>query len=77
MNEMSDYTPFERLGVRNGLNRVVGPFVSRMEQELTEAILSIKDREVPNVDLCLRRLEMISKLLSEVKGEQQKWNEEL
>ncbi len=74
---MSDYTPFERLGVRNGLNRVVSPFVEKIEQELIEATLSIKDREVPNVDLCLRRLERISKLLFEMKREQMKWNEEI
>ena len=72
-----DLTPFERLGVRNAVNRIVGPFVEKVEHELEEMRLSIEGREEPNYELYLRRLRMVVRLVKDLKKEQERWNEEV
>ena len=73
---MSDYTPFERLGVRNGLNKVVCPFVEGARSNLVEAKLCL-DRPEPNVAMALRRLKNLETLVENLEAARTKWNEEL
>jgi hypothetical protein len=73
---MDEYTTFEKIGIRNGLNKVVGPFIEKMRGELMEGRMSL-DREEPNVELCLRRIRQMEKLVYQLEQEQEKWNMEL
>ena len=72
---MSEYTTFEKIGIRNEVNRVVCPFVEQMERVLVELKLSL-DREEPNVKMGLRRVEEMSRLIGRLELDRRKWNQE-
>ncbi len=74
---MSDLTPFEKIGIRNGLNKVICPFVLRMGRDIVEARLCLENRDTPNVEMCLRRLRDLEKLVDGLEKERIRWNEEL
>lgn len=72
---MSEYTVFEKIGIRNEVNKLVCPFVEEMERTMVELRLSL-DREEPNVRMGLRRVEEMSKLIGKLELSRRKWNQE-
>ena len=72
---MSEYSTFEKIGIRNEVNKVVCPFVEQMERVMVELRLSL-DREEPNVVMGLRRVEEMKKLVGELESNRRKWNQE-
>jgi hypothetical protein len=72
---MSEYTTFEKIGIRNEVNKILCPFVEQMERVMVELRLSL-DREEPNVRMGLRRVEEMSKLIGKLELSRKKWNQE-
>ena len=72
---MSEYSTFEKIGIRNEVNKVVCPFVEQMERVMVELRLSL-DREEPNVEMGLRRVEEMSRLIGRLELDRRKWNQE-
>jgi hypothetical protein len=72
---MSEYSTFEKIGIRNEVNKVVCPFVEQMERVMVELRLSL-DREEPNVEMGLRRVEEMKKLVGKLESNRRKWNQE-
>lgn len=72
---MSEYSTFEKIGIRNEVNKVVCPFVEQMERVIVELRLSL-DREEPNVEMGLRRVEEMKKLVGKLESNRRKWNQE-
>ena len=72
---MSEYSTFEKIGIRNEVNKVVCPFVEQMERVMVELRLSL-DREEPNVEMGLRRVEEMKKLVGKLESDRRKWNQE-
>ena len=72
---MSEYSTFEKIGIRNEVNKVVSPFVEQMERVMVELRLSL-DREEPNVEMGLRRVEEMKKLVGKLESNRRKWNQE-
>ena len=70
---MSEYSTFEKIGIRNEVNKVVCPFVEQMERVMVELRLSL-DREEPNVEMGLRRVEEMKKLVGKLESNRRKWN---
>lgn len=72
---MSEYSTFEKIGIRNEVNRIVCPFIEQIERVVVELRLSL-DREEPNVVMGLRRVEEMSKLIGKLELNRKKWNQE-
>jgi len=72
---MIEYSTFEKIGIRNEVNKVVCPFVEQMERVMVELRLSL-DREEPNVEMGLRRVEEMKKLVGKLESNRRKWNQE-
>jgi hypothetical protein len=75
--KVMEFTLTERLGIKNGLNRIVCPVVRSMESELVEIRLCLENREVPNVEMCLRRVKRVEELVRKLDCERVKWNQEI
>jgi len=73
---MSEYTTFEKIGIRNEVNRLVCPFVEQMKCVLVELKLSL-GREEPNVVMGLRRVEEMTKLVGKLEMKRREWNQNL
>jgi hypothetical protein len=67
------YTTFERIGIMNGLNKLVCPFIRPMEHNLVESRLCLEDREEPNIEMCLRRIKEMETLVRKLDEERKKW----
>ena len=72
---MEDYSTFEKIGIRNEVNKILCPFVEQMERVMVELRLSL-DREEPNVEMGLRRVEEMKKLVGKLESNRRKWNQE-
>ena len=72
---MEDYSTFEKIGIRNEVNKILCPFVEQMERVMVELRLSL-DREEPNVVMGLRRVEEMGKLIGKLELNRKKWNQE-
>jgi hypothetical protein len=72
---MSEYTTFEKIGIRNEVNKILCPFIEQIERVVVELRLSL-DREEPNVVMGLRRVEEMGKLVGKLELNRKKWNQE-
>jgi hypothetical protein len=75
MKESMELSTFEKIGVRNAVNKMVFPFIEEMEKEMVEISLSL-DREEPNVAIMRRRARCMEKLVCELKEKINEWNRE-
>ena len=71
----NEYSTFEKIGIRNEVNKIICPFVKDIERTIVEIKLSL-DREEPNVEMSLRRVGELENLVRKLEERRMSWNRE-